>query len=403
MDSSGAVALASMPGHAAISYMQPALCWALLVVLGCSKPKLFFSRSLSGAVYLLFIVAVVEVSAIVGVAAIKGSWIRDIHNPYRALFEDDPYTIGALRASASVAKNGISISHNALGFRGHAPRTDRPGIRIVAIGGSTTYGVSVDDEHTWPAMLEAELGRSYEVLNLGVPAHATTEHLATAAFRLPELSPDIVLLHVGLNDLHIMHAPELRPDYSNIHAPMVAGNLSLCFEYDLPPVATLHLGIIALQKLGLSPPCRGFDSTRVAPEERSGSLDPRAAQYYRRNLASLISLTRRWSARTIVVPQILIPDRLADGSYQWWTPYLKQDALPQLLQEYNRISCEVSREEGVEFAASVEQAKWTTADFVDNSHLGPDGNHRLAGLLAAELRESLGPSAHRCRNAEAGF
>ena len=387
MESTGAFAAAALPAQISLSYTQPLVCWLILIALGWSKPKVVFSRSISGFVYWFYLLAVVELSCIAGVAAIKGNWIRELMNENWAYFQEDPYTIGALRPSVSGTRGKVTISHNSQGFRGHLPRPDHSAIRIVAIGGSTTYGVGVNDTETWPVYLEAELGDRYEVLNLGVPAHATTEHLGTAAFKLPELKPDIVVLHVGLNDLHVMHAPGLRPDYANVHAVMLKGNLGLCFENSLPPIATLHLAVIALQKIGVYPVCETFGPASSATALKESSLDAQAAEYYRRNLGNLIAITKRWSKRTIVVPQVLNEERLADGGYEWWVPYIAQDALPALMSEYNRISMEVAKQEGVEFARSVVDARWERDQFVDHSHLGSAGNLQFAKLLASQLKD----------------
>ncbi len=96
--------------------------------------------------------------------------------------------------------------HNSKGFR--RPEWVEKGegvVRIVALGGSTTYGMySRDGRDVWPALLEGELrgsrGGGVEVLNLGLPAYTANEVIGVAAMLVPVLEPDIVLIHVGAND-----------------------------------------------------------------------------------------------------------------------------------------------------------------------------------------------------------
>lgn len=77
-------------------------------------------------------------------------------------------------------------------------------LRILAMGGSTTWGHKVDDDETWPVALERELraatGRDVEVLNGGVSGW-DIEQIVTALRQryLDELEPDVVLVNAGWN------------------------------------------------------------------------------------------------------------------------------------------------------------------------------------------------------------
>ena len=53
---------------------------------------------------------------------------------------------------------------------------------IAAVGGSTTYDLGVDQGQTWPEMLERDLGSDYAVLNHGVPAYSSVEHVIQTLF-----------------------------------------------------------------------------------------------------------------------------------------------------------------------------------------------------------------------------
>jgi len=91
------------------------------------------------------------------------------------------------------------------GLRGAEIGPKRPGsLRILAMGGSTTWGHKVDDDETWPVALERELrastGRDVEVLNGGVSGwDLEAVVLALRQRYLDELQPDLVLVNVGWN------------------------------------------------------------------------------------------------------------------------------------------------------------------------------------------------------------
>lgn len=86
------------------------------------------------------------------------------------------------------------------------PRIDyksTAGIRIIAIGGSTTADMLLDDRRTWAYLLQEklkiELGRRVEVINTGVSGVRSAHHLATFS-RILQYDPDFVLFLVGVND-----------------------------------------------------------------------------------------------------------------------------------------------------------------------------------------------------------
>ena len=81
-----------------------------------------------------------------------------------------------------------------------------PGVfRIIALGGSTTYGDHIDRwEDAYPAQLEhtlRERGHVVEVINAGVPGYSSWEMLIAFELRLVDLEPDLLLVYEGINDL----------------------------------------------------------------------------------------------------------------------------------------------------------------------------------------------------------
>lgn len=94
---------------------------------------------------------------------------------------------------------------NLQGLRGAEIGPKRPGsFRILAMGGSTTWGHKVDDDETWPVALEQQLraatGRDIEVLNGGVSGW-DLEHIVVALREsyLDAFQPDLVIVFAGWN------------------------------------------------------------------------------------------------------------------------------------------------------------------------------------------------------------
>jgi lysophospholipase L1-like esterase len=96
------------------------------------------------------------------------------------------------------------------GFRGTGEVSQIPAdsvIRIIAVGGSTTFDGNVSgDSSAWPARLEAALNAAtspgrYEVLNAGVPGFQVFDDLVRLESELHWYQPAIILLYQGHNDL----------------------------------------------------------------------------------------------------------------------------------------------------------------------------------------------------------
>ncbi|MDP6788705.1 MAG: GDSL-type esterase/lipase family protein [Rhodospirillales bacterium] len=83
-------------------------------------------------------------------------------------------------------------------------------IDILAVGGSTTNELFIDDEQTWSAVLGEEFrrhGRPMVVVNAGVDGQSTIGHIKNFDLwfpLIPDLKARFILVYVGINDLLTM-------------------------------------------------------------------------------------------------------------------------------------------------------------------------------------------------------
>ena len=121
--------------------------------------------------------------------------------------------------------------HNADGYRGKAvPLERRPGVlRVLCMGGSTTYGWAVPAPgQAYPAVLEdllrTKLPAGYtdvEVINGGLPYGTSAEMFTHYHFKYHYYRPDLVVINEGGNDAQGYTLPYYHPDNSNWRQPLI--------------------------------------------------------------------------------------------------------------------------------------------------------------------------------------
>jgi lysophospholipase L1-like esterase len=95
---------------------------------------------------------------------------------------------------------------NSLGWRGEEISADRKGsIRVVCLGGSTTYGSGLPYKDTFPKLLQDTLDRHcgknrYEVMNAGQPAFNLHHIINMTNMDVLPLNPDIVIVMSVINN-----------------------------------------------------------------------------------------------------------------------------------------------------------------------------------------------------------
>ncbi len=98
---------------------------------------------------------------------------------------------------------------NSMGVRGREWSADRSSeIRVLAVGGSTTECVPIDQSRLWTTLLEEKLspaagGRRVWVGNIGKSGLNSRHHVIQMEHLLPVYDPDIVVMLVGVNDLSV--------------------------------------------------------------------------------------------------------------------------------------------------------------------------------------------------------
>jgi lysophospholipase L1-like esterase len=96
------------------------------------------------------------------------------------------------------------------GSRGVDPATGH--LRVLCLGDSNTYGISVERDEAWPARLQQMwisrgVEPAIEVINLGYPGTNSSQVLRDFERNLDLFDPGVVLVEVGANDFWTVPVP----------------------------------------------------------------------------------------------------------------------------------------------------------------------------------------------------
>jgi len=315
----------------------------------------------------------------------------NLENYYR-LYEVHPFLVSRLKKSAVVEFGGKDINITGSNTRWTGAREDDNGvIRVAVLGGLTTFGTGVRDQDTWPALLQQKLGPEYSVINYGVPGYSTAEAIIQMGLIVPESQPDIVIMLQGWNDIRNYHKPDLGADYyahgveRTYRLTKPAYNRDNIFDavYDMSIIGRLASKVkikIAKNK----EPCPKYEIP-----------DPFVDRIYARNLNTLKLLSGQIAEYTIFVPQVLNYKKYEemeehDGCNRW-TTFIKNSAVPELMDRFNLIMESVCSENDNEciYLASVSEQTWNSEDFVDSSHFSRKGGEKLADIIADTIKSNL--------------
>lgn len=291
--------------------------------------------------------------------------------------------------------------HNADGYRGKlTPMEKRDGVlRIICLGGSTTYGWSVDrPEQAYPALLEdllrADLPAGYtdvEVINAGLPWGTSAEILTHYHFKFHYYQPDVVIINSGGNDANGYTYPYYHPDNSNWRQPMqnlrslperwrwlarsrFASYIILnVFYRDLIAGGQFHIDGGAMPH---APWFRINGELVAEPREI-----PQERLSFAHNIETLVHELQRDSVKTL-----LVPFRAAPGAYENLGKHFE---LAQILR-HEEILRSFARQYSVGFAPfpaeAISPENWT-----DHCHLNASGEREKALAIQPYVLELISP------------
>jgi lysophospholipase L1-like esterase len=279
--------------------------------------------------------------------------------------------------------------HNSLGFRSDEFSSEKPdGVyRIVALGGSSTYDVSIKNNgETFTAQLEKLLKKEYgytqiQVINAGVPGYNSWEILVNLEFRVLDLDPDLVIIYEGTNDVHarLVQPAAYRGDDSGRRQAWQAPSVALWEHSALLRVLSRAMNFTRQVSVDDFVSAPTYVSWPFESRLREANLEPAEilAQnppiYFRRNLENMIAIANEHDVQILFSTWAHSPN-LKD--------YAAEDYYQQGFRENNEVVKEVAMSHGIplfDFAAVMPQE---AIYWADGRHVNEQGALVKARLFA---------------------
>ncbi|MEW6074592.1 MAG: SGNH/GDSL hydrolase family protein [Planctomycetota bacterium] len=300
--------------------------------------------------------------------------------------------------------------------------------RILAIGGSTTECLFLDQDEAWPERVGAiltERGGAGEVWagNAARSGLSTRDHVVQLRLLAPllaEIGIDLVVVLAGANDLALRLSEDEAYDPRALERPEVVAEIVPRAFQRVPLGEDRHRPLwkrSALYSILGRIWNRRFGEEAVVDEagavyaqwrvHRAGAARIReelpdlasALGEYRRNLHGIADLAKRIGARTLFLTQPalwradLAPEELAMlwfggvGPFQTreGCEYYSAAALRAGLDRYNAATLAVARARGVEAVDLAAHVPRDLAHFYDDLHFNEQGSAAVAEVVAAHL------------------
>jgi len=299
--------------------------------------------------------------------------------------------------------------HNRRGYRGGPIPQPKPAgeFRIACLGGSTTYGSTVEDPQlAYPAQLEQELrSRGYphvRVINAGAEGWASHESLVNLEFRVLDLAPDLVIVYHAVNDLNgrmvwpyeafqgdnsgaVQHSPGLNAAVPLLQQSTLArillilsgkpSHLALIGNFTVVPKTARYWAFLRQKSRG-SYPSGYFEEVSIMD-----MLDHNPPLYFRRNLENMVAVARAHDVQPVLAT-FAHCDRVSDD------PVLTSPEIVRGIHEHNQLIEELGAKLGVPVYRFADDFPDDPRLFIGAVHLSAPGNRLKGRLFARYLIEA---------------
>ena len=318
--------------------------------------------------------------------------------PFSAFrYEPVAFARHALKRESWTVKDGdVSYPINSLGYRGkefafHKP----PGVvRVIIYGGSTVFDLGARGLNDWPSRVESILHSNglghVEVINAGIPGHASGDALGRLYTEGHLLDPDYVMLYTEWNDIKYFREkdPLLRVVRPYREDPRVV---------DRGPVDRFlcrHSQFYIRLRNQYFDWRYGVGAEGARPGGPGGAgIQDDALKQYRLNVELFVDCARDIGAVPVLVTEarLVAPGNTEEDRRKILYDYVLFDheTLCRAFEDADEILKDVARRKDAPLLDASKALTGHREFFYDHAHTSDRGSQELAQLVAAELEHLI--------------
>ncbi|MEW6009194.1 MAG: SGNH/GDSL hydrolase family protein [Candidatus Omnitrophota bacterium] len=289
--------------------------------------------------------------------------------------------------------NPKSLYHNSLGFRGQdILKHKEDGVyRIFCLGGSSVYGSKVAWNKSYPYFLNEILkedfpNRRFEVINAGVPGYTSANLFIQFQFKILPLSPDMIIIYSGFNDIFPRLMGIDSPDYSSFNKTWqeVSVFRKILFSSLVCQKTVGRIGE-RLKLSFLTWPPHLHQLIQVRPyqyylKDYKKNLAVTSSQIFERNILSLIQLAKANNVDVLLVTQALAPAKKRDALYE---------ALGEGVRQHNSVMVRLAEREQIPLIELDRLFPPHEDMFCDDIHMSAKGNQLRAKIISEKIAQII--------------
>lgn len=315
----------------------------------------------------------------IGVTASK--WDRKTGD---GLYFTHPYTSYAMKPGYNRQKRRKRSDRiNSLGYRGKEFARDKPeGVyRIVALGGSTTYGIWQPDTQTYPVYLQKIIQsktnqRIIEVINAGLVGATSAESYHRMPYDVLPLKPDMLVIYHGINDVGPRMFNNFSNDYYHFRRIPINRNSTFMQFYTYRLIVATLFPRMFTKHSDLIPFTWRFENVPNTNEEKIQNFEKTTTRAFEQHLDSIITLAQGKGIR-VVMATFAINDELSH-----WNDWLPAELWGRGVQENNKAVRRLAERYQLPLVEFHDFAADKPELFHDSIHMKAEANYDKASLFA---------------------
>lgn len=292
---------------------------------------------------------------------------------------------------------------NTHGYRGKNFDIKKPAgtIRIMVFGGSTAFDLMVNDPNDWPHRVEENLRAlgidNVEVINAGIPMHASYDCVGRLFAEGHLFKPDYVLLYNSWND--IKRFSDDRPLLRSLKPYSANENPFLNYKNPADEFLSEHSHLYSSIRYTYLSKKFPHGMEGLVPEKIDAPrLSENAIAQYKLNLETFIDITRNIKATPILMTEgrLITKDNAATEKekLKFAYDYLPHEFIAEAFLTADQIIEAVAKEKNADMIDASKTLTGRTEFFDDHVHLNDHGSQTLANLVTEYFKDSFKKTSH---------